>query len=257
MKNLFFALSMLVTATVLAQSTRISDRNRIGWYALNGTFNISDDLGIHTEYQWRRDDYIENWQQGLLRVGVNYKPDPAVTLRLGYAWAETFNYGDIPINGFGKTFTEHRIFQMAQIGQTVKSLALSHRFMLEQRFVGRFDSAESKSEDEYLFMNRARYMLRVQRPIVPSNPRFPYLALYNEMFIGFGNNVGENIFDQNRFGAIMGIPVNQSLKLEGGYLNQIVQLGREVEGRNVLQRNNGFIVTALLTIDCRPNPEKS
>lgn len=257
MKLISFTFLLLFSAMGFSQSNRISDRNEIGWFAFTGTVNLSEKFGIHTEYQWRRDNFIEDWQQGLLRVGVNYKVDPAVTLRLGYAWAETFNYGDIPLNGFGKTFTEHRIFEMAQLSQTIQSLSLSHRFMLEQRFVGRFETADSKSEDEYLFMNRARYMLRLQRPIKPSNPKSPYVALYDEIFIGFGNNLNENIFDQNRFGAIIGFPINPSLKIEGGYLNQIAQLGREVDGRNVIQHNNGFIVTALLTIDCKPRPEKS
>jgi len=77
----------------------------------------------------------------------------------------------------------------------------------------------------------------------------PYVAVYDEVMIGFGKNVGENIFDQNRIGVLLGYKFNDLLRVEGGYLNQIVQLGREVEGKNVFQYNNGFIVSANFNFD--------
>ena len=75
---------------------------------------MSEKFGLHTEYQWRRDNYITEWQS-LLRVGVNYQLNPRVLIRAGYAWIETFPYGEIPINGLGRDFTEHRLFQMVQL----------------------------------------------------------------------------------------------------------------------------------------------
>lgn len=227
---------------------RITDKNNIGWFAYNGTFQVSDKFGIHTEYQWRRDDYVENWQQSLLRVGVNYKLLPEAQLRIGYAWAETFAYGDIPLNGLGKDFTEHRTFEMVTLNSKLSKLEVAHRLMLEQRWVGRYSSADLNSEDSYVYSNRARYMLRLQLPLKQNGP---YVAIYDELFCSFGNNVGENIFDQNRFGAIVGYPFSKNFRIEGGYLNQIVQLGREIEGKNVFQKNNGFIVSGIFNFDLR------
>ena len=241
---------LLLPVLAVAQSTRITDRNSIGWLGYSGTFQLTEKVGIHTEYQWRRTQFIENWQQSLLRVGVNYKLTPEMTARVGYAWAETFAYG-IPLNGFGKTFSEHRAYEMLQINSKVKPFDLSHRLMLEQRWVGRYASAESVTEDEFLYMNRLRYMMRWQLPFKSSGDRIPYLAVYDEIFIGFGNNVGENIFDQNRLGILLGCQVNKTLRVEGGYLNQVVQYGREIDGRNVFQHNNGFILTGIFNFDLR------
>lgn len=252
----FLFILLFLPAFFFAQSTRITDRNSIGWIGYSGTFQITEKLGIHTEYQWRRTDFVENWQQGLLRVGVNYKISPEMTARAGYAWAETHAYGDIPINGFGKTFTEHRAYEMLQINTKVKPFDLSHRLMLEQRWVGKFASAESDSEDEFLYTNRFRYMMRWQLPLKKSGTVIPYLAVYDEIFIGFGNNVGENIFDQNRFGILIGCPVSKNFKIEGGYLNQIVQLGREIDGNNVFQHNNGFILTGIFNFDLRKKTDE-
>jgi hypothetical protein len=56
--------------------------------------------------------------------------------------------------------------------------------------------------------------------------------------IGFGKNVAENIFDQNRIGILFGYRFSPKVRLEAGYLNQIVQLGREINNQNVFQYNN-------------------
>jgi hypothetical protein len=71
------------------------------------------------------------------------------------------------------------------------------------------------------------------------------LRLYEEIFIGFGKNVNENIFDQNRIGILFGYRFNPIVRIEAGYLNQILQLGREVNNRNVFQQNNGIILNAI------------
>ncbi len=250
--NLFFsALFLVLISNPFFGQNRISNHNKIGWYAYNGTFKLDSKFSIHTEYQWRRNDYITTWQQSLLRLGINHQVNLNLQLRLGYAWAETFPYGEIPLNGMGKDFTEHRIYEMATVTDKVGKIDLSHRFMLEQRWVGRYSNANLTSEDEFPFMNRARYMIRLQMPLKGTSlvEKTPYVAVYDEVMIGFGKNVGENIFDQNRIGVLLGYKFNDLLRVEGGYLNQIVQLGREVEGKNVFQYNNGFIVSANFNFD--------
>ena len=227
---------------IFAQNGRITDRNSIGWFNYFGTFKLNHKWSIHTEYQWRRDQVIMDWQQSLLRTGINYQLNKDVQLRIGYAWIETFSYGDIPLNAFGKQFTEHRTYQMATINDKIGKVTLSHRFMLEQRWLGRYTSATDTKDDDFLYMNRMRYMIRGQIPVTNNATNPIYAAAYNEILIGFGKNVGENIFDQNRIGLILGKTINNSFRIEAGYLNQIVQLGREVNNRNVFQYNNGIIL---------------
>ncbi len=247
MKQTFYAMIVLFCTTFVWAQSRITDQNNIGWMAYNGTFTVANHFSIHTEYQWRRDDYVQQWQQGLLRVGVNYKYNDETLFRVGYAWAETYPYGDIPLNGMGKDFTEHRIYEMAQLSGKISKLGISHRIMLEQRWIGRYSTANLDKEDSYLYLNRLRYMLRLQLPVYEQL----YVAAYDEIFVGFGGNIGENIFDQNRFGALVGYNFCKNFRAEGGYLSQIVQLGREVGGKNVFQKNNGFIVSGIFNFDLR------
>ncbi|MCY7292446.1 MAG: DUF2490 domain-containing protein [Ferruginibacter sp.] len=232
-----------------AQNTRISDKNTIGWYVYTGTFKLNKKWAVHTEYQWRRDNVVTDWQQSLLRTGINYQVNTKLSLRAGYAWIETYNYGDIPINGFGKQFTEHRAFQMATINDKIDKVELSHRFMLEQRWIGRYANASLTKEDEYFFVNRFRYMYRMQIPLKGKTiaDKTPYAAIYDEIFLGFGKNVNENVFDQNRLGLLLGYRFSAKVRIEGGFLSQIVQLPREVSGRNVFQYNNGLMLATHLS----------
>ena len=228
----------------LPPNNRATHYNTIGWYAFFGTIKLSGKWSLHTEYQFRRNNLVTDWQQGLFRVGINYQVNPRVLLRLGYAMAETYAYGDIPINALGRSFTEHRLYQMAQLSHKEGWLELQHRFMLEQRFVGRYSSAAVEKEDEFPFMHRARYMIRLQAPLKGREikDKTPYAALYNEIMIGFGKNVNANIFDQNRIGLLLGYRFSKTLRIEAGYLNQTLQFGRLINGRNIFQSNSGFIV---------------
>ncbi len=245
-------------ADTSAQNTRISDHNRVGWWAGFATFKLSPMWSLHSEYQWRRENFVTDWQQGLLRVGANYQIGPKLQLRAGYAWAETFAYGDYPINGLGRDFTEHRAFQMATLTDRPGGrLDVSHRFMLEQRWIGRYTQPEAAREDEYFFVNRLRYMFRAQCPLQGNTleDKEFYAAAYDEVFVGFGKNVNENVFDQNRIGLLLGYRFGKKLRVEGGFFNQILQLPREVtlpgstNGRNVFQHNTGFILNTFFNID--------
>ncbi len=253
MKNKFSLILIILIIPLLSfsQNSRISDQNSIGWYNFFGTYKLSTKIGLHTEYQWRRNNVITDWQQSLLRLGVNYQLNPRILVRVGYAWIETFPYGEYSINSMGKDFTEHRIFQILQLSHKESMVDVSHRFMLEQRFIGSYSAATLSKEDEYKLLNRIRYMFRLQLPLKGKeiSDNTPYAAIYNEVFIGFGKNVNANIFDQNRIGLLLGYRFNQHIRIEGGYLNQIVQFGRLINSQNVFQYNNGLIVNAVVNIN--------
>ncbi len=242
----------LAAITTSAQTNnRVSEHNQIGWYNYFGTFKFAKKWSLHTEYQWRRTHFIRHWEQSLLRTGINYQLHPKVQARVGYAWAETYPYSQTPINSYGKQFTEHRTYQMLTLTDKIERVELSHRFMLEQRWLGKYTNPNLVKEDTFLFANRLRYMFRAQMPLNHNkmSDHTLYAAAYGEVFIGFGKNVNANVFDQNRFGLLLGYKLNALLKIEAGYLNQIVQLGRTVNNKHIFQYNNGFIINLMFNVD--------
>lgn len=241
-------LSFISLAT-FSQNTRIKDPNTIGWYACNASLKLDPKWSLVGEFQWRRDNAISDPQQDVYKIAINRLAAPGLNIRVGIALAETYNYGDIPVNGMGKQFTEYRAYEMIGLNNKMGIVENSHRVMLEQRWVGRYTDASLNKEDDYVYTNRFRYMYRVQVPLKGSEitDKTPYAAVYDEVLLGFGKNVGENVFDQNRFGLLLGYRFSPKVRLEGGFLSQIAQLGREVEGRNVFQYNNGLIVSTNLS----------
>ena len=244
MKNAVTVILFLLPLFSVAQN-RINEYNSIGWYAVFVTPKITDKLSGHIEYQWRRTDIIEGWQQSLPRIGLTYKINKQLSVQAGYAWIHTFPYGTTTLAAVPKTFPEHRSYEQVTVIAPVGKATLTHRLRLEQRWVGRFNSMDSKEPDTWVFLNRIRYMPRLD---ILLNKKW-YTAAYDEIFIGFGKNVGENIFDQNRIALMAGCKINPTFRIEAGYLNQIVQLGREVNNKNIFQYNNGIVVNTYINID--------
>jgi hypothetical protein len=250
-KLIIFLLIYFYANNITAQNTRISDKNTIGWFNNFTTLKLSNKWSGHLEYQWRRENFVTDWQQSLFRTGINYQLNNKITFRLGYAWIETFPYGDIPIQAAGKRFPEHRVYQMATITDNINRVEMSHRFMLEQRWTGRYISAASAKSDDFIFLNRLRYMYRMQTALGKKTitDKTAYAAIYDEIFLGFGKNVNENVFDQNRLAILVGYRFNKKLRIEGSLFQQLLQLGREVNNSNVFQYNNGIILNTFFNFD--------
>lgn len=200
----------------IAQSERIKDFNRNGWYMYFGDHRFTDKWGLHTELQVRRYNYLKDPQQLLIRTGINYNLTDNAMFTLGYGFIKTYPYGEYPA---ADDFLEHRIYEQLQLKGSLARLGLAHRYRLEQRWV------QSPVTSDYTYLNRARYMLRVTLPLIGSTTeaKEPYLAAYNEIFIGFGNKIQRNIFDQNRAYLALGYKINDAAAVEMGYLNHIVQ----------------------------------
>ncbi|MFV7236057.1 DUF2490 domain-containing protein [Flavobacterium sp. ZB4R12] len=242
-KYFIFILTLFLHNYTFSQEQRITDNNSIGWLAYTGTFKISPKIALHTEYQWRRVEGLKNPQQSLMRTGVNYALRKNVSLNAGYAFAETDPYGDYPN---ANAFSEHRIYEQIILKNPIGKVDVSHRFTLEQRFIEKFLIQNGKTNTDWVFLNRLRYRLRTEIPVYKNSWS---IILLDEVFIGFGKNVGANVFDQNRLAALVGYKVNKNVKIEAGYLSQILQQGKRVNDKSVFQYNSGFMLTTHLSFD--------
>jgi hypothetical protein len=127
----------------------------------------------------------------------------------------TYPYGEFPAS---ERFPEHRIYEQFFFKGNVSSLSFQHRYRLEQRW------ARLAGREDFLYTNRFRYHLRASHPFKGTtiDAKEFYAAAANEIFINFGKNVGNNIFDQNRASLVLGYRYTKELAFELGYLNQIV-----------------------------------
>ena len=242
--KLFFSLFLfLCPVFLLAQNDRLNDYNTTNWVQVFSTIRLDKNWSLHAEYQWRRENGLKNWQQSLLRVGINRKLNDQITVHLGYGWIETFPYGDYPLANNG-TFPEHRLYEQISFKQPIKKFTFTHRFRIEQRWLGRVKAGTDRVIEEWLFLHRFRYQFKTQYSITS---KF-YAAAAAEIFIGAGKNVGVNVFDQNRIFLLAGFKFNKYITLEGGYFSQTLQQGRRINNSTIMQRNNGVVLSSFLSL---------
>ena len=249
MKRLLVLPVLLLTIKAVAQNDRLNDFNNTNWIQTINTITLNKKWSLHLEYQWRRENGLKYWQQSLLRVGTNFKLAENVTVHAGYGWIETFPYGDFPIAAAG-TFPEHRIYEQITFRQPVKKFIFSHRFRIEQRWLGRVkqNTGGNREIEDWFFLHRFRYQFRTQYPFWEKGDKQLYSVAADEILIGAGKNLGTNIFDQNRIFLLLGFKLNKKISIEGGYFNQTLQQGRRINSNSIIQRNNGIVLTSVLSL---------
>lgn len=199
--------------TAGAQTNELS-----GWAAWFHAQRFSKHWGASFDGQFRsahQADYLKNV---LLRPNLNYYfGNKSATL--GYAY--------ISANGRTAAGTktlrhENRLFEQFIITQKAGvNTAISHRFRLEQRFLGATPTQQA------VFSQRVRYFIR---GVIPFNNEATFtngtfLALQNEAFANVQNKakINNHVFDQNRAYVAFGYRINKKIDLEAGYLNQYIQ----------------------------------
>jgi hypothetical protein len=187
----------------------------LAWTLYTGTHKVADRFTLMTEYQWRRSDGFQHWQQSLLRLGMEYTCNPKLSVMIGYAWIKTFPYGSQPVL---HEYDEHRIFEQVNVKDKVGRFEVQQRYRVEQRFLEQYvkNASGTVMQVDPVFRNRIRYRAMVMVPIsrkdMSDNTLF--LNLNNELFIGFGEGIAKNPLDQNRFIAALGWRFNSNANLQ-------------------------------------------
>ncbi|MFM7103911.1 MAG: DUF2490 domain-containing protein, partial [Flavobacteriales bacterium] len=104
--------------------------------------------------------------------------------------------------------------------------------------------------------NRVRYRIMANIPInkkeMADNTLF--LSLYDEVFLGLGQNIAKNVLDQNRLYAALGWRFNAKFSLQLGYMNQYVIKSDGIKA----ERNHTLQAAIFYNLDLREtdSPEK-
>ncbi|WP_139922322.1 DUF2490 domain-containing protein [Hymenobacter sp. DG01] len=241
-----------LTFSGYGQATRLNDRNTLGWMVYSGDHKLAEKWALHTEYQWRRVNLLRAPQQQLARLGLVRTLTARVTISGGYTYFQTHRYGSYPTVP-ARPEPEHRLYQDVSLKDPLGRLTLTHRLRLEQRWLGtRAEEGQGPVQD-WVFQNRIRYQLTgqfpLQGPTVEDNEW--YLNAFDELFIGFGRNVGDNVFNQNRLSGGLGYQFRDNAKVELNYLHQISQHAEPdaASGRPVFEINQGFRLNVLYDLD--------
>lgn len=211
---------------------------------------------VHSWYSWSSDNAVTpKWslvadvffrrvgaggapQQTLLRPGAMYQLTPGARVGGGYAYITTNPYGDDPIPA---TMPEHRIWEQLMLTQKFGSVGVTHRYRLEQRFIGVGDAADPTKVARFRKEGRFRYFGRAIHDL--GRTTGPYLQAYDEVFITTGANTRTNWLDQNRLFLGGGYRFTPTWRLEVGYLEQRIWKSTGLKA----ERNHTLAVTLFST----------
>lgn len=185
-----------------------------GWFMLLNNTKFNDKWGLQFDVQLRSADDWGYLRNTLVRPALQYFINNKHNVALGYLWQTTHTeLEETP----DLTLHEHRIFEQYIYNHKIKSVFASHRFRVEQRFIGR--------TGEDVFSQRFRYFVRLIQPLQKTQPTFtkgPFVALQNEVFLNLQNKdkINNSVFDQNRLYLAAGYRFSKQFDLEAGYMNQ-------------------------------------
>lgn len=210
---LFCLFLCLISGSLFAQTVHQNS----GWLFFLKSTKLSDKWGLHLDVQVRSADdwgYVRNV---LIRPGLTYFINKKSNVTAGYLLATTKtqfnNLPDVNTN-------EHRIWEQYIIAHKLGSGTLSHRFRLEQRFIG-----QPTGDD--IFSQRIRYFFRFIQPLKKQEDGFTkgaFAALQNETFFNLQNKdqLNGSVYDQNRVYIAAGYRFSKKFDIEAGYLNQAI-----------------------------------
>ena len=190
-------------------SAQDTGEDKLGsWHMYFGTNKISEKFSIHTEAQLRYFEQAKNFNQLLLRTGLNYHINPNAIATFGYGYIETDpTFLESPKEA---NLNEHRIFEQFILKNKVWEFLFEHRYRLEQRFISQTNIISDPEQDLSRTEHRARYRLQVTLPLTDVF----FLNFYDEIFINLQNEA----FGQNRLYAALGVNVTENLSVQAGYL---------------------------------------
>jgi Protein of unknown function (DUF2490) len=205
-----------------AQNTKNTENINQLWFGYFNQVRFSDKWGVWADLHLRtKEDFVNNFSQSIIRLGLTYYVNDAAKLTAGYAYVSIY-----PADAHKKvTQPEHRPWQQIQWHTKYGKKRMMQWFRLEERYRRKILN-DSSLADGYNFNYRIRYNIWYDVPfskkgIVPNSLSF---VVNDEVHINFGKEIVNNYFDQNRFFVGLKYQVNDQNNLQLGYMNLFQQL---------------------------------
>ncbi len=226
--KIYYLLLFLVT-TICSQAQTIESYS--SWNSIILDYKINNDFYLKNESHFRRTNFLENWQQILIRPSIHYKLDKSVDLSVGYTYAKNFRQN---IN-----FVENGTWEQFMLTQHHGKSTFKHRFRLEQRFI---DQVIKQADNSYGigstdFKMRLRYRFTWGIPLfkVSENKHVSFTA-FDEVWLNTNKGIKPKSLNQNWFYVGLSYPIFKNASIGMGYLNTYAPKGANIFScNNVLQ----------------------
>lgn len=246
-----YFVALLVSGLIFPNLTFAQNQNvppdNGAWFMYFGDNKIHGNWRLFTDIQVRNILRRETQTQYLFREGLSYRFRREFMITAGYAFISTYP-SELAVNG--ATTREHRPWQQMIFNQwfEAEKIHFEHRYRLEQRFIKKFTDPEQN-----LYANRARYRLqsRFSFGLINESLNKFFINAYDEVFINFGGNVSDEIFDRNRAYIALGYFLAPRVNLQIGYLHQVIN----IRNRFTIDTNHNLQVLLIMNADFTRNDD--
>lgn len=195
------------------------------WFLLLNHVDLSEEWNFSNEFHIRRNDWMKEQQQLIIRPAINFTPFKGFTASFGYSYVLTSPYGKyrLPLD-----VPEHNIWEQVTLDQSVGGrVNFSHRFRLENRWIGKLEKDSDTREwriSGYNYANRFRYRLTSSFKIFRlEGGKNIYAHIFDEIWLNLDDRLRVDDVDRNWLYLGMGVQLNDDLKVEVAYLDQWIE----------------------------------
>lgn len=208
---LFFSLAN--TSDLFGQNKNVTNENQ-QWFQYCNETQLSDKWIWLSDAVYRLKNSFQESSQYLVRTGIGYDLNSNFRISSGFAYLGF--YSNDAVNQI-----EFRPYQEVKIEHSLNNLDLNHRYRVEERFFYPYSNGQTKSQSTFNF--RFRYSIMVGIPLYKFKGEIEkefILYIGNEIFINAGNDIVNNVFDQNRFIISPSFKLNEQLTFSITWNNQ-------------------------------------
>jgi len=221
-KNLwkFDLLTLLILIFSLANTNDLIGQNKYVSTGNQQWFQYYNETQLSNKWIWLSDASYR-WKNGfqensqyLLRTGIGYKLNSNIRISSGLAHLGFFSNDAV-------TRMEFRPYQEVQVKHNFSNIDLNHRYRIEERFFYPYMDGQIQSLSTFNF--RFRYSIMVGIPLFKLRGEIEkefILNIGNEIFINAGNDIVNNVFDQNRVIISPSFKLNELLTFSLTWNNQ-------------------------------------
>jgi hypothetical protein len=222
--KIFFSL-FLFSVGVKAQTEKNVDKQSLLWTRYYNQLELNNKWSVHTEIDNRIFTNPVTQNSFVSRIQLRGKVTEKIELGAGLAYFSVATQDPEVNTGFH--IPEYRLQQDATVKQALGKVNLTHRYMLEERFV--HNASKLMLEGGTTFYLRFRYRVQADFTFWKKEKHYLKGIVYDEIMINGGNKIIKNTFDQNRVYAAVQVGVSPAVALELGYLNSFQERANGVD----------------------------
>lgn len=207
---------LLLLSTIDSKGQEVHGDPNVWFFMLNH-YSINEKWRIGNELHVRRNDWIKEQEQFLIRPYVDYKLNDNVSFTVGYTYIKNSQFGKYPLP---TTIPENNIWEQVTLTQKIGKLKIMHRYRQEHRFIGVpvQETDGSFDIDGTRFTNRFRYRLTLFRDLTDDL----FVHVFDEIWF-HQDGLKPESFDRNWLYAGAGYRVARNANVQLGFLHQWIK----------------------------------